>query len=511
MSTSAAGLLRSLVLPALATLVCAQSPCGPQGLTLSWGGTTRLGDAYSIDLFGNSSVTGLIGADLLPGPVQTPLGLVCLGLGPSLLTIPFTLNAQGTFSLGGILPTSPSFYGVGAYLQAGAVDATQPGGFALSNGIHPVLRPPRLWVLQGSGSPGAVCIWDTITDTPSPAIPLPSSVIDAAALPQLGWLALLLAPPWPTAQPRLLLIDETGATRLDVTLLASAAPAALVVDGMTAYVLFSAATGGAVQSFALPSGTPGNTVPLGFNPGTSLAAYPGTGVVFVRSGFDVVPVDMANAVVVAPITLGAAPGTIAFTGWLYRSGVLYCLLSGTGLFGLQTPSQLNAIDVAALAPLHPATVLMPVPGGASRLSWATGPAGPSLYTTNGTTLYQVSPSTLQALPVAPLSVANASGLQSAGGSELLLYGNAGLFSSDFQPLNLSTFTTLPFVPVGSLPLSGAVLPVASTTLRKVYLVKPSSAAGTQVQLAWHGTDPVTAVQGVATLPLSAGNVIAVVD
>jgi hypothetical protein len=81
MRSSVARVVQALVLLALAAPASAQSPCGPNGLTLGWGGTTRLGDAFSIDLLGTPSVSGLLGADVLPGPVSTPVGLVCLGLG----------------------------------------------------------------------------------------------------------------------------------------------------------------------------------------------------------------------------------------------------------------------------------------------------------------------------------------------------------------------------------------------------------------------------------------------
>src|SRR5262245_42762136 len=114
----------------------AQSPCGPSGLTLAWNGT-RLGDQFTLGLSGTPFVSGLVGADLAPGPVQTPVGLVCLGLTGATQFAPFALDAQGSFTASGIIPAIPAFAGLSAYLQAGALDATQPGGFALSNGTNP--------------------------------------------------------------------------------------------------------------------------------------------------------------------------------------------------------------------------------------------------------------------------------------------------------------------------------------------------------------------------------------
>src|SRR6185436_17074488 len=73
----------------------AQSPCGPSGLSLMTTGG-RLGDPFSLTLSGTPLVSGVLGFDLAPGPVTTPIGSICLGLSPALQTFPFTLSAAGS-------------------------------------------------------------------------------------------------------------------------------------------------------------------------------------------------------------------------------------------------------------------------------------------------------------------------------------------------------------------------------------------------------------------------------
>jgi len=91
---------------ALATTATAQ--CPPQGITLNASGG-RLGDAWRVDVHGSPSVAGFCGLDLSPGPTPTPIGTVCLGLGPALQVLPFVADAAGHAVFGGLMPPNPAF------------------------------------------------------------------------------------------------------------------------------------------------------------------------------------------------------------------------------------------------------------------------------------------------------------------------------------------------------------------------------------------------------------------
>src|SRR5262245_51849783 len=95
-----------LVLALAAAVSRGQTLCGPSGLTLA---TTppRLGDPWALTLSGSPNVPGLLGFDLAPGPVVTPLGTVCLGLTPAFQSMPVALDQSGSFTLNGFLPANP--------------------------------------------------------------------------------------------------------------------------------------------------------------------------------------------------------------------------------------------------------------------------------------------------------------------------------------------------------------------------------------------------------------------
>src|SRR5688572_28420927 len=124
---------------AVALLLCtaleaAQIPtCAGAGLSVTGG---RFGDAWSIGLAGPPGAAAILASDLAPGPVMTPFGTVCVGLTPSLVTQPLTLDPAGSFSVTGLLPLGALLPpGATLYVQAAMADPFFPGGVGLTNGF----------------------------------------------------------------------------------------------------------------------------------------------------------------------------------------------------------------------------------------------------------------------------------------------------------------------------------------------------------------------------------------
>jgi hypothetical protein len=300
-------------------------------------------------------------------------------------------------------------------------------------------------------------------------------------------------------------------------------PGAIAVDGTTVYMLFT--TAWTARAYSLPSGAAGPIIPLSFSAAPSaLLPLPGTGIACARAGIDVVPIDFANGVALPPINLGTTPSAaFNMAGWLLKNGILYCMLSGAGIFGGSTPFQFNAIDTATFSPLLPSPVPLPLGGGPSWMLWATDVFGAALFVVCQGSLFRVSLGSLQSFPVA--SVPNANGMISAGGSELLLYDNGFLHRVELSSFAVSSVG----VSAGGAPIAaqiggmqnvicspgsctpGGVLTVPSSTLRKAYLVTSTNAANPQNQMLWFATDPLTPAQGIVPLPLSSPTVMTVVD
>src|SRR5688572_10155261 len=97
-----------LVLALLSAALLGQ--CPSNGLVLTFSGE-RLGDPWGLSLYGTPGVSGLVGVDETGGPVLTPIGPICLGLTPNLQLLSFALDGTGQFSMGGLLPPSPSLIG----------------------------------------------------------------------------------------------------------------------------------------------------------------------------------------------------------------------------------------------------------------------------------------------------------------------------------------------------------------------------------------------------------------
>src|SRR5436190_13442037 len=82
------------------SLVVAQiQTCAGSGMSVSGG---RLGDAFSLDIYGVPGGGALLASDVAAGPISTPYGTVCLGGTQSLVVTPVPLDGNGHFGFSGV-------------------------------------------------------------------------------------------------------------------------------------------------------------------------------------------------------------------------------------------------------------------------------------------------------------------------------------------------------------------------------------------------------------------------
>src|SRR5712671_1545395 len=367
----------------------AQSPCPPQGLTLATHGG-RLGDAWSIDMVGTPSALGVVGFDLAAGPVVTPIGTICLGLSPQLVTLLFTFDPAGHAAVGSVMPVIPSLVGLTVHTAAVAFDATQPNGFAISNGAALSPHQPRLYFINpGTSSPfgttpGSFAALNGVTDDVAFTQPLATNVRDATFVRERGWLVVLLG------NGALAGFDgTTGAPVLNVALSGPAASAAQLVSppGGDQLLLmttgtppnpFGGGTPGALHIVSLPTGAVASTIPLVSGNPVAMILVPGTNLVFLRLATGVLAIDYANAVAFPAVPLPTGFGSLV--DWQIAGSTLYCLHAGVapGPFGgSRLPAALSAVDVNTQIALftNPLTMQVPV----ALLRAGPGTTGPSLY------------------------------------------------------------------------------------------------------------------------------------
>jgi hypothetical protein len=498
----------------------ATAQCPPMGLALAADGD-RMGDPFSIGIFGSPGVSGLMGIDVSPGPVVTPIGTVCLGLTPATLFSPFTLSPTGAAVFGGLLPALPYLTGFEAFLQAGATDPSQPGGFALSNGDSVKLRPPRLFVIDpgmpptpfGGGTPGAFCVYDALADLViTAAIPLSSQVVDAVAVPQLGQVAFLLA------NSTIALYDAATVTPvLTIPLPGSpGSPSKLALDGTMLIVMyggippspFGGGTPGAVRTYDLPSGTPGPFVSLASGNPSAILAVPGSGFAYLRVGATVVPMDLFSAMLFPAIDM--APGLSGFISeWRLVGTTVYCLMPGSspGPFGGGAPPALNGVATLTQTALFPAAVAVGGNGPGSALRYGLAGAGNALlfFHAGIPGIVHVSPSTLAVNGTIPVGAGFMTMERSDGGTEyLILCNGTGCGGSPIlQAMNATTFAISNVTLVGAVQPS--VIPMPSASFDKAYFL---TGPNTIVPI---GTDPASPPTGFSTLPVSSAAMKIAID
>lgn len=463
-------------------LVCAsfargQATCPANGLTLATSGG-RLGDAVSLSLTGTPSVSGVIGFDMAPGPVATPIGTVCLGLTPALVTAPFSLDSAGTWSYSGTLPAIPALAGMTYFMQAAAQDASQPGGYALSNSRVMKLRQPRLFfVFPGSFLPppmglvpGTFRKLDALTDTVSGPISLPGLVQGGVAVPELDWLLTIV-----TTGASTFIVTHDASTLAPVQTFpmpaAIGAQSGLAVSGTR---LLLAGSGG-VFAYQLPSMTLLYGVPA--TGGSKAVILPGGSLGYAVLPTSLVPFDLATGAASPAINV-SGPGFGNTRDWTVGGGIIYVVLyTGNPPSAI---SGINGVDTTLNAALFPSPVALPFSSYPAFIRYGPGSTGQSVFVGEGlaTNVVQLSPSTLQVTATLPTPT-YASLELSNGGTEWLYAG-----TSNIQVVNPATLAiTSTAVPTNS----GGVVALPSGSFNKAYAVT----AFFSVSLTPFTTDPTT--------------------
>ncbi|HZN39996.1 MAG TPA: hypothetical protein VFD82_14390 [Planctomycetota bacterium] len=371
----------------LTTVALAQGPCPAVGVTVDASGG-RLGDAWRVDIGASPTVLGVLGLDFAPGPIPTPIGTICLGLTPSLLTVAFLTDPAGTATFAGLLPPAPAFAGIDIYAAAITLDPAQPGGWGVSNGDSFRVREPRFWFVNpGSATPfgttpGAIAATNAIADTVAFSQTLTTAVRDAATVPERGWLVLLLA------SGSLVAYDGVSPTPVLNTALTGAAASAfkiLAVPGGDTLLLltfgtppspFSPGSPGSVHNVSLPGGTVAS-VPLTAGNPNSMILIPGTTLVYLLVANGLIPFDHGSATLSPVVALPSGFGGVA--DLQTAAGLLYVLHGGqaAGPFSGSQPAAITVVDPLAQTLLLTQQLTMPVP--ATMLRAGLGSAGPALY------------------------------------------------------------------------------------------------------------------------------------
>ena len=490
---------------AITALGPAQSPCPPLGVSVNASGG-RLGDAWRVDAICAPTVLGVFGLDLAPGPTATPIGTICLGFGPDLWLLAFLSNAAGTASVGGVMPPTPAFAGIGIYATAVSLDPAQPGGLGLGNGDSFVLRQPRFWFVNPGNTspfgttPGAIAATNAISDNVAFSQSLTTSVVDAATVPARGWLALLLGNGTLDAYDGIstapvMNVALTGTAAQASKVLAVSADDLLLLSYGTPPSPFGGGTPGSIHAVSLPSGVVVASVPLLSGNPDALLQVPGSTLVFVRLANGVVPFDVSSLFLFPAIPLPSGFG--ALVDWQVAGSLLYCLHGGQGAgpFGGGQPPAISVVDITTLAVLFTNQLAMVAP--VQMLRAGPGTAGPALYVygTAAAALAEFSQGLVQ--PVSTINVGAgivAMQLSALGSQWLLLCNGAGCGGPALLQLvagttALSTLSALS-APQGTLAVSPSV------GYGKACLV-----LGTNVVFPF-GTDPFLGA-GVTVLPTAA--------
>jgi hypothetical protein len=371
----------------LTTTAFAQSPCPAAGVTVDASGG-RLGDTFRIDIDASPTVFGVLGLDFAQGPIPTPLGTICLGFTPGLLTTAFFTDPAGAAAIAGLLPPSPAFAGIDIYTAAITLDPAQPTGWGVSNGDSFRVREPRFWFISpGSATPfgttpGAIAATGVIGDNIVFSQALTTTVRDATTVVERGWLMLL------QGNGSLAAYDSVSPTPVFSTVLAGAAASAGKVmalpGGQTLLLLtfgtapgpFGGGTPGSVHFVALPGGAVTSVALTAGNP-DAMIRVPDTSLVFLRTANGVIPFDTATAQASPVIPLPSGFGGLV--DWQVAFHLLDVLHSGqaAGPFGGGAPCAISVVDVMTQTVLSTTQLAMTAPVHILRAGM--GSTGPSLY------------------------------------------------------------------------------------------------------------------------------------
>jgi hypothetical protein len=484
----------------LTTIATAQS-CPSVGVSVDASGG-RLGDTWRVDIQASPTVIGVLGLDLAGGPIPTPLGTICLGLTPALVTGAFVTDPAGAAAFTGVLPPVSAFAGIDIYTAAVTIDPAQPTGWGVSNGDSFKVREPRFWYVSLGTStpfgttPGAIAATNVIADNVVYSQTLAAAVRDVATVTERGWLTVL------EANGAFVAYDGVSPTPVLNTVLTGTAASAskiLPLPGGNALLLlsygtapspFSSGTPGSVHYVTLPGGAVTSTpLPTG-NP-DAIIRVPGTSLVYLRIANGVIPFDYATAQVYPVIALASGFGGLV--DWQMAGSLLYVLHGGTaaGPFSSGQPAAISIIDTIGQTTLSTNQLTMTAP--LQMLRAGPGSAGPALYVYgNAAGLQELAQVTLTPVATIPVGGITAMELSSLGSLWLLL---------STAPASLTG------IPVGSalvLPLAGL-----SGVPAPALAVSPSASYG-KVGIAVSNnvaspfqTDPTWAVGTSVVLPIGA--------
>jgi hypothetical protein len=347
--------------------------CPGSGLSVMGG---RLGDPWSIALTGPPGAAGVLASDASGGPVATPFGTVCLGLTPSLVTTPLTLDATGNFAMSGVLPVaSPIPVGSTLFTQAALAHPTLPGGYSITNGAAVAIRSPALFVFRSGLTPLLDRI-DAKTDTITFSVALPGQAGSILRIPRLGWIAFRIG-------TSVICIDDlTGATVLTVpgafnTNESPVGSMAVSDDGSYLFVstFGSTWTGSgfsvlaSVRTYSLPSGAlvgAPAVFPFASCCNRGLYHVPGSTIVYVVATDRIYVVNGVTGVLITTLIL---PGSLAGSkDFAFASpGRMWVVVAGS-LYGIDTASHTQVAGPALLGA-----------GSIVPLAIGPGPTGPSLW------------------------------------------------------------------------------------------------------------------------------------
>lgn len=440
-----------------------------------------------------------------------------MALTPALQLLPFTLDPAGQFILAGTVPPHPVLTGLTAFMQAAAIDSSQPTGSALSNSVASKLRPPRVFIIDyGShlqATSGSWCSYDALTDLVlvGPVL-LPAPCVDAVFAPSLGWLVFL--------------IDNGTIYTIECYDSTTGAPTAsiplpwwctkLALEGNTLYLTAqlpgSPAGPPALASIALPSGTPGffttlASSPSGYGP-QAIMIPPGSGHAYLRF-FDHVAVVNLGTGVELPVIPATAGSPAHIQDWTLGGTTLFTLVQG----GFGYPPILAAIDTTTHSLALP-PVPLPLPPPVLRPRFGPGQFGNALFVQAPNmipSLVQVSPTTL--LPInhiagIPGGFGDNDMTLSAGATEWLILTCSGpapfgcpnslLLSLQVPSMAVSTISP-------SIPPSQRLTSVPSATLRRAFWVLGNNL------LVPFSTDPAGPPSSTVPVPVSSTNLRVLID
>lgn len=489
-------LLAALAASSVAELASSQGVCPPQGLGVAaYGG--RLGDAWHVDIGGTPSVLAVIGIDVAPGPVPTPFGTICLGLTPNLQIAAVVVNAVGFASIGGVMPANPAIAGITIHATAISFDPSLPGGIGIGNDASFRLRQPRFWFVSPGSStpfgttPGAIAATNGISDDVAFAQALTTSVRDAATVPGLAWLTLLLG------NGSLVAYDGISTTPvMSTTLTGAAAQAGKLLAMSESGVLllafgtppgpFGGGTPGSVHFVDLPTGTLAWSVPLPAGNPDAMIRVPGTDLVVLRTATGLVPFLVTGTGFIFPeVPLPSGFGPVV--DWQLAGGLLYCLHGGqaAGSFGGGLPAAISVFDLATWSVQSTNALAMTAP--VQMLRAGPGSAGPAVYVYGASgVLEELAQGSLQSVASIPVGTGIVAMELSSLGTQWLLLCNANACGGpSLHALLAGTTFVLPLAALSAPQSALAVSPTAAYGKAAVVL-------GTNVAAPFR-TDPFTSV------------------